>query len=384
MLSFSFTEEQEALRATLLDYARTSLLPAYNERAKQDRIPASVRKEVAQLGVLGIGLPAEYGGTGVNDPVTLGVATEALAYGDVNVASMPIQGGLIGDQLSLLGDKDVRRDVMTALIAGDIEVAIALTEPDSGSDAAALRTIATPVDGGWLLTGEKTSITQAISARYAVTYARSPGSERGRGVSAFLVDLEAEGVEVTGIKDMGMRPLGPGYIAMTDVFVPESHLIGDEGAGFSQVMDRFDFSRAAIGLMCLGAAERSLDEASEYARQRTTFGKPIASYQGISFPIAEHLTLLEGARWVCYRTLWLREAGERHTAEAAMSKWWAPRVAKDAIETAITTMGHGGYSEELPLQARFRDVFGYLVADGTAEIQKLIIARERIGPEVRA
>jgi cyclohexanecarboxyl-CoA dehydrogenase len=183
--------------------------------------------------------------------------------------------------------------------------------------------------------------------------------------------------------DMGMRPLARGDIVMDGAFVPEGHLCGNRGRGFAQVMGKFDFSRAAIGLMCLGAARRSIDEAAEHAVQRHAFGKPIAAFQGVSFPLAEAVTAMEGARWICYRTLWLRAQGKPHTVEAAMSKWHAPRVAKEAIETAITTVGHGAYSEEMAHQARLRDVFGYLIADGTAQIQKLIIATDLIGREVR-
>jgi cyclohexanecarboxyl-CoA dehydrogenase len=175
---------------------------------------------------------------------------------------------------------------------------------------------------------------------------------------------------------MGCLPLGWGSIHLDDVFVPTSHLIGEPGKGFHAVMSHFDFSRAALGLLCLGAAQASLDEAAIYATQRHAFGKPIADYQGVSFPLAEHATYLEAARWVCYRALWLREQGKPHTSLASMSKWWPPTVAKDAIEAAMRIHGNLGYATEFPLQQRFRDVMAYLVADGTAEIQKRVIAKD--------
>ena len=383
MLSFAFAEEHEQLRRTLLGYAEDALLPEYNARAKRSRIPEAVRKDLAAMGVLGIGLPEQYGGSGAEDPIALGIATEALAYGDVNVAALPVQTGLTGVQLADLADEEARAHWIGRITAGEAEVAIALTEPESGSDAAALRTVARPVDGGWRLSGRKASITHAMTADAAVVYAREPGSRAHQGVSAFLVDLSASGVAREGMTDMGMRPLARGDLVLDDVFVPEGHLCGTYGSGFAQVMGKFDFSRAALGLLCLGAAQRSLHEAATYATQRHAFGRPIAAFQGVSFPLAEHATTLEAARWLCYRTLWLRSVGRRHTSEAAMSKWWAPKVAKEAIEAAITTVGHGAYSEELPLQARLRDVFGYLIADGTAQIQKLIIATDLIGPVVR-
>ncbi|MGH3626981.1 MAG: acyl-CoA dehydrogenase family protein, partial [Sciscionella sp.] len=146
--------------------------------------------------------------------------------------------------------------------------------------------------------------------------------------------------------------------------------------GFHAVMGHFDFSRAALGLLCLGAAEVSLDEALAYAQQREAFGQPIGNFEGVSFQLAEHATYVEAARWMCYRTLWLRATGQPHTAQASMSKWWPPTVAKNAIEVAMRIHGNLGYSTEFPLQQRHRDVMAYQVADGTVEIQKKVIARE--------
>lgn len=153
-------------------------------------------------------------------------------------------------------------------------------------------------------------------------------------------------------------------------------MVGEEGGAFAAVMHHFDFSRPALGLLCLGAARVSLDEAVAFSKEREAFGRPIADFQGVSFSLAEHATYLEAARWLCYRALWLRAEGQPHTALAAMSKWWPPIVAKDAIEGAMRIHGHLGYSAELPLQQRFRDTMAYLVADGTAEIQKRVIARD--------
>jgi cyclohexanecarboxyl-CoA dehydrogenase len=164
------------------------------------------------------------------------------------------------------------------------------------------------------------------------------------------------------------------------VFVPTANLVGEEGRGFAGAMHHFDFSRAALALMCLGAARASMAEAAAYSLHRTAFGRPIAANQGVSFAIAEHATYLEAARWLCYRTLWARAEGEPHTSLAAMSKWWPPQVAKDAITSAMTIHGNLGYAAEFPLQQRLRDVLAYLIADGTGEIQKRIIAAGILGP----
>ncbi|AMM21864.1 acyl-CoA dehydrogenase [Frondihabitans sp. PAMC 28766] len=377
MLDFSLSEEHEDFRKVLKEFSDRELLPNYLANSATTEFPFATLKKMGDLGVLGIGFPERFGGTGEDDPVLLGLATETLAYGDVNLASAPIQVGLVGAQL-LHGSDEVQQAYLPRVIAGEINLAIALTEPGSGSDASALRTTATRVPGGWRLSGEKTAISWALSATAALVYAREPGSSRSKGVSCFLVDLASEGVSVRHMRGMGCLVLGWGSINLDSVFVPDSHLVGEEGRGFQVAMNKFDFSRAALGLMCLGAAQQSLEEAAVYATQRETFGKPLSEYQGVTFPLAEHATYVEGARWVCYRALWLRGEGKSHTSLASMGKWWGPLVAKEAIEASMKIFGNLGYSAEFPLQQRFRDVMAYLTADGTAEIQKTIISREII------
>ncbi|KXX57487.1 acyl-CoA dehydrogenase family protein [Rhodococcus sp. LB1] len=375
MVSFVFTDEHEEFRKTLAAFSDRVLLPGYRDRAASTDFPFDILKRLGDLGLLGIGLPEQYGGTGTEDPVLLGIATETLAYGDVNMASAPVQIGLVASQLALCRD-EIQERYLPPLVNGEQTIAIALTEPGSGSDASALTTTATAVEGGWRLNGEKTAISWAMNATAALVYAREPGSSRARGVSCFVVPLDAEGISVSHMPGMGCLPLGWGSIHLSDVFVPESHLTGELGKGFHSVMDHFDFSRAALGLMCLGAAKQSLEEAAAYAQQRETFGQPLSEHQGLAFQFAEHATYLEGARWICYRALWLREIAQPHTALASMSKWWPPVVAKNAIEFAMRVHGNLGYSTESPLQHRYRDVTAYLVADGTAEIQKRIIAKD--------
>jgi cyclohexanecarboxyl-CoA dehydrogenase len=281
------------------------------------------------------------------------------------------------------GSHAIQEQYLPSLIAGDVTVGIALTEPQSGSDASALRTVARPEPGGWRLSGEKTAITWACNAVAMLIYARAPGTVSSNGISCFVVPLSGEGVAVTPLGGMGCLPLGWGAIHLDDVFVPRAALISEEGSGFRAVMAHLDFSRAALGLLCLGAAQASLSEAAQYATEREAFGQPLSHYQGVSFSLAEHATLVEAARWLCYRALWQRSVGEPHTTTAAMSKWWAPVVAKDAIEAALRIHGNLGYSTDLPLQQRFRDVIAYLVADGTAEIQKRIIANDLLTRSAR-
>ena len=379
MVSFEFTPEQEDFRRQLHKFAVTELAPRYRERAVVDQFPWDAHRQLADLGVLGIGLPEEYGGSGAEDPITLDLATEALAYGDVNVAAAPVQVGLVATQLAQHGSRAVAERWLPKLIAGEVVAAIAVTEPSGGSDAVRLRTTAHHVDGGWLLSGEKIAITHATSAAIGLVYAREPGSEGSRGVSAFLVELDNAGVTRSAMPGMGCLPLCWGALSFDEVFVPEDNVIGEIGLGFAGVMGHFDFSRPALGLMCLGAAQASVDEAVAWAQQREAFGRPLAAFQGVTFPLAEHATYLEAARWLCYRALWSRTAGQEHTSLAAMGKWWPPLVAKDAIETSLVTFGNLGYSTEMVVQQRLRNVMGYLIGDGTAAIQKRIIATSMFG-----
>jgi cyclohexanecarboxyl-CoA dehydrogenase len=382
-ISFAFTDEQEQFRQAVARFARERVAPGYRDRSNSSAYPMDLHRELASLGVLGIGLPEKFGGTGDEDPVTLGIACEEVGAADVNLAAAPVVIGLTGAQLALGATAAVQERWLPGLIDGTEMVAIGLTEPEAGSDAAALRTTAVPVDGGWRITGEKNSVSHLHAAGATLVYARRPGTARSAGVSAFLVEADRPGVSTGSFTDMGQGPIGRGTLYLEDVFVPADNLVGTEGQAFGLVMSHFDYSRAAIGLQCLGAARASLAETYAYVRDRRAFGKPIAAFQGVSLPLAEHATLVDAARWACYRTLWLRQAGLPHTTEAAMCKWWAPVVAKNAIEACLLTHGHYGWSDELPFQQRFRDVFGYQIGDGSAQIQKQVIASRLIGPEVR-
>jgi cyclohexanecarboxyl-CoA dehydrogenase len=232
----------------------------------------------------------------------------------------------------------------------------------------------------YVLNGEKTSISFSTQADEIMLFART-GSEEGkaRGVSTFYAPLDAAGITRTAFNDMGTTAVGRGSLFFDDVRIPASCLLGEEGAGFRQVMHGFDFSRALIGLQVLGAARASLDEAWQYSTEREAFGNPIAAYQGVTQPLAECETLYEAARLLCFKTLFMRDEDITHTKEAAMVKWWAPKVAFDIIHQCLLTHGHYGYTKDLPLEQRMRDVLGLQIGDGTAQIQKMIIAREIVG-----
>ena len=311
------------------------------------------------------------------DCLTSGLLLEQIAYGDFNVAYVNLLASLCGQIVARYAKPGVGEQWLKAVIAGEKLIAIALTEPSAGSDAARLKLKATRDGDDYILSGEKASISLATQSDVAVVFARTGEQADGaRGISAFLVPMDAAGVSRTAYDDLGTRPVGRGSIFFDGVRVSCDLMLGDEGQGFVQVMQGFDYSRALIGLQCLAVARASLDETWVYVQQREAFGKPIAEFQGVSFPLAEAETQYQAARWLCLRTLWLKDQGLPHTAEAAMCKWWGPKLSCEIIQQCLLSHGHGGYGGDYPFGQRYRDVFGLQIGDGTAQIMKMIIARQ--------
>lgn len=378
-MDFGLSDDQKALQEAARRFARERLLPGFRSREDEARIGRDLVREMGSLGLIGAELPEEYGALGV-DGVTAGLIVEEMSYGDLSVSYVQLLSSLCGQIIARHAAADVARDLLGKVVRGETLVAIGLTEPRGGTDAAHLRLRAIRDGDDWRLNGEKASISLAAQADVILLAARTGTDEQGaRGVSAFLVDLNSAGITRSSYDDLGSRAVGRGSIWFDDVRVPGSAMVGEEGAGFTQVMQGFDYSRALIGLQCIGAAQASIDETWPYTVDRQAFGRSIAEFQGVTFPLAEFETQIAAARLLCYRTLWLRDQGMAHTAEAAMCKWWAPKVSVDTIHQCLLTHGHLGYSRDLPHQQRLRDVMGLEIGDGTAQISKMIVARERVG-----
>ena len=373
------TDDQKALQETARRYAREVLLPDYQKREKLGVLDRGLIAEMGRLGLIGVDLPEELGGLGAS-AVTTGLIAEELAYGDFNVSAVPVGASLNAAILIRHADAAIVREWVPRMVGGDAIVAICLTEPRGGSDASNLQLKARRDGDHYLINGEKTSITFADRADAYLVFARTGKADEGaKGVSAFFIPGTTPGISRTHFDDVGSAIIGRGSVFFDDVRISEKYRLGDEGKGFSQVMQGFDYSRALIGLQCCGAAQASLDEAWAYAKEREAFGRPIGQFQGVSFPLAEGESQIAAVRQLCYHTLALRDAGLPHTAEAAMCKWMGPRNAFDVIHQCLLTFGHYGWSKDLPHQQRMRDVMGLEIGDGTAQVMKLIIARERIG-----
>jgi cyclohexanecarboxyl-CoA dehydrogenase len=216
-------------------------------------------------------------------------------------------------------------------------------------------------------------------AQAAIVFARTDADARARGVTAFLVPLDLPGVARSPLSDLGTRAVVRAVLSFDHIKVPASHRVGAEGTGFHQVMQGFDYNRVLIALACLGAAQVSLEGTMAYVKERKAFGRSLATFEGVSFPIAEAATQIDAARWLCYRALWLADLGLPHTKESAMVKWWAPKLSVETIHQCLLLHGHYGYTDELPFEQRMRDVIGLEIGDGTAQIMKIIVARELMG-----
>ncbi|MGY9056557.1 MAG: acyl-CoA dehydrogenase family protein, partial [Alphaproteobacteria bacterium] len=335
--------------------------------------------EMGDLGLIAPDLPEEFGGLGVS-AVTAGMLVEEIAYADHSVSYIQLLTMLCGGLLAEFASKDVANEYLPPVIRGEKLIGLGLTEPRGGSDAANLILRAKRDGDSFVLNGEKASISAAAQADLLVVAARTGTEADGaRGVTAFLVDLHSPGITRSAYNDLGSCAVGRGSIWFEDVRVPAHMMVGDEGKGFTQVMHGFDYSRALIGHMCLGPAQASMDETWPYTLEREAFGRPIAEFQGVTFPLAEYQTQMEALRLLCLKTLWLRDQGMPHTKEAAMCKWWAPKLCTDAIQQCLLTHGHLGYSRDLPHQQRMRDVMGLQIGDGTAQVSKMVIARENVG-----
>lgn len=373
-------EDLVALGEHARRFAQGRVAPGFEERDATRTLDRELMLEMVQMGFIAPELPEQYGGQGLGC-LAAGVIHEEIARADLSLSYINLLASLNGQILAQHAAPEIARPWLERLTQGRALLAIALTEPRGGSDAANLRLRMERVGDHYVLNGEKTSISAADQADAAIVFARTGSVEEGaRGVSAVLVPMDLPGVTRNRFNCHGQRAIGRGSIFFENVRVPVDHRLGDEGKGFVQVMQGFDFSRALIGLQVLAVAKVSLEETWAYVAEREAFGKPLSAFQGVSHPLAEYETQVEAARLLCLQTLWLKDRGLPHTAEAAMCKWWGPKLAYDVVHQCLLSFGHGGYDRG-PMEQRLRDVLGFQIGDGTAQIMKTIIARTQAGRE---
>jgi cyclohexanecarboxyl-CoA dehydrogenase len=380
-MHLAFTAEQEELSRTLRSFARKELAPRSGQWDRTGEFPRDAWRQMGELGLLALRMPAAYGGQDA-DYMTFGIAMQEIGRGDFSCTYGIQLAGLAGEILGRSATDEIKARWLPPTARGETVIALALTEPGVGSDAANLACRAERDGEDYVITGEKSGISLGMVAEAAIVFARTDPAGRARGVTAFLVPLDLPGVSRGPLRDMGTRAIARAVLAFDHVRVAASHRLGQEGTGFYQVMQGFDYNRVGIALASLGVAQVSVEETIAYVRERKAFGQSLASFQGVSFAIAEAATHLEACQWLCYRALWLADHGQPYTKESAMTKWWGPRLAVETIHQCLLFHGHYGYTDELPFEQRMRDVIGLEIGDGTAEVMKMVIARQLLGREL--
>ena len=372
------TEDLQALADTARRFAQERVAPGFLERDQSRVFDRGLMREMGNLGFIAPELPEQFGGLGMGC-LAAGVIHEEIARADLGFSYVNLLASLNSQILSRYGQPEVVTPWLEKIIGGESICAIALTEPRGGSDAANLRLKIERVGDEYIVNGEKTSISAADQADISVVFGRTGTPESGaHGVTALLVPMDTPGVTTSRFDCHGQRAIGRGSIFFENVRIPVSHRLGDENKGFVQVMHGFDFSRSLIGLQCLAVARVALEETWAYITQREAFGQPLSAFQGVTHPLSSFDTEVEGARLLCLQGLWLKDQGLPHSAEAGMAKWWGPKLAYDVVHQCLLCFGHGGYDRG-PMEQRLRDVLGFQIGDGTAQIMKTIIARTRAG-----
>ena len=372
------TEEQRAFVALAREFAVKEIRPRARAVDNADHeSPLDLWAKAAKLGLTSFMLPAQHGGGGVTDLVTQALVQQELCYGDIGIGNLLTSNGFFAGPVEALGSQEQKKRWLAPLTGDDPPLtALAVTEPDVGSDAASLRTRAVRDGDHYVLTGQKAWISNAPYAKWTVVFATVDPALRSRGVTAFVLDRDLPGMTLgRPMSKMGQRAIVSAEIFLDNVRVPVENRLGAEGQGFHGLMRTFDASRILIGAACTGLARAALDASVEYARQREQFGKPIIEHQAVAFRLADMAAKVDTAHLLTLRAARLHDAGEPVTEEAAMAKLTASENAMFCTWAALQTHGGWGYSRELLLEKWMRDAKLEEIEEGTSDIQRLIISR---------
>jgi len=375
---FDLTDEQREIREVCRDFAAREIRPIALEVDEADtEMPWDVWYKAAGLGLTSFMLPSEYGGAGLTDCLTGCIVQEELCYGCSGIGNLITSGGFFAEPILVLGSEEQKRRWIEPLVGDRPPLgALATTEPASGSDAASIQTVAERKGEGYVLRGQKTWISNGGLAEYYVVFATIAPGTGARGVTAFVVERGDGGVTFgPPMKKMGQRAILNAEMFLEDVEVPANRRLGEEGEGFSGLMQTFDRSRITLGAAATGLARAALEYAVEYAKTREQFGKPIGEHQAVAFRLADMATRVDAARLLVWRAARLVDAGQEVAKEAAMAKLFASETAMWCTWAAVQTLGGWGYSREYPVEKWMRDAKLEEIEEGTSDIQRLIISR---------
>jgi len=374
-MDFDLTDAQRMIRDMAREFAENEVRPLAPEIDRTDEFPWKLFNRMGELGLLGMTLPEEYGGSGA-DTVSWSLVEEELARASAAVADAQLLSKLMADMILRHGTDAQRRKYLPLLAQGEKICAIAQTEPGAGSDVASIQTTARHERGGYVLDGTKRFITAAGVCHMAIVVATVDRAKGHKGITLFLVEEGTRGF-LRGSKDhlMGVRGLATGELVFEDCWVPEENRLGVEGDGFKLAMTSLDTGRIGIGSQALGLAQAAMEEAIRYAKGRVAFGQPIANFQAIQFMIADMSMQIEAARLMLRKAAFLRDQGRTFSREAAEAKLFASEVLGRVVADALQIHGAYGYSTEFPIERIYRDAKLYQIWEGTSQIQRMVIAR---------
>jgi alkylation response protein AidB-like acyl-CoA dehydrogenase len=375
-MDFELTDEQRLARQAAREFAEAEVAPVIARHDEAEEFPAEVIGRLADLGFLGALLPARYGGAGL-DYVAYALVVEELSRVDGSVGiTMWAHNSLCANHIYLAGTEAQRQRYLPPLARGDVLGAWGLTEPGSGSDAAAMRSTAVEDGEAFVLTGTKAFITNASVAGTAVVMARTDPAAGGRGISAFVLERGMPGFRAgPRYRKLGLRASDTAELILDGVRVPAANLLGERNRGFQDAKRVLEGGRIAMAAMAVGLAQGALDQAVRYAKERQAFGRPIARFQGLQGILADLATEVEAARLLTLRAAYGKDQGRAVTREASMAKVFASEVGMRCATKAVQIHGGYGYTREFPIERFFRDVKLCEIGEGTSEIQRLVIAR---------
>lgn len=373
-MDFSLSADQEAFLASVRAFSRDRVAPAASRIDETGEYPRALVAEAASLGLMGVTIPKESGGAG-RDYVTYALAIEAVSQGSAALAViLSVNNSLVSEPLREFGSDAQRERWLAPLASGRAIGAFALSEADAGSDAANQQTVARLDDRGYLITGTKVWVANALVADVALVFAATDPGARGRGVSAFVVPMATPGIARRPQDSLGVRGLGCMDLEFKDVRVDASALLGETGRGFRLAMRALEGGRIAIAAQALGVGQAALEEALAYARRRHAFGQPIGNFQAVQFQLADLATDLEAARMLIWRAADLHDRTGRVALEAAMAKLQASEAAHRAADRAMQILASEGYRRGSAVERLFRDVRAAEIYQGTSEVQRMVIA----------
>jgi butyryl-CoA dehydrogenase len=381
-VEFALTEEQQLVARTARDFARNEVLPKAAEIDREHRHPAELVRRMAELGFMGMAIPEEWGGAGM-DHVAYTLAMEEISRACASTGViMSVNNSLVCDPIYRFGTDEQKRRFLVPLASGQKLGCFALSEPEAGSDAAAQRTLAQRDGDGWVIQGTKNWITNGPVADVMVLLCMTRMGVGHRGISAFLVPMDTPGVRC-GPPDekLGIRGSKSCQVFLDDARLPADALLGEEGHGFKVAMSTLDGGRIGIAAQAIGIARACLEDALGYAAQRKTFGVPIIQHQAIQWKLADMATEIDAARLLALRAAWLKDKKQPFGKQSAMAKLYASDVANRAAREAIQIFGGNGYVTEFPVERHFRDAKITEIYEGTSEIQRLVIANH-LGKEI--